>query len=914
LGAARAHGAHASVLIPALSALESLARVRPRDSPLPVIFAALRTHAAHAGVAAAALSALSAHVQCGAARAQAITHARGASDAAAVALDGDALRAALDAAFAAMEAHLCAPDVQVPALRLLTLTVVTAAAAATPDGASALARRIVHAVAAATQAHPAHEQLQLSALLLLSSCVDNKLLMHGAPGLASVVPMAVAALARAVAAAQRDDARATAVKTAGVLHRSAAVLHFLLEGGEHRGGCALCVAAAEAGVHAALVGALRAFPDAETQERCCTLLYHACMPQRCHARAVDASVLAALVRSLRTHMASRTICFVAAVTMTALLSGSEREHMRADGASALAALVAVMRVWPADANMLVACCAGLGHAAVLGNDAADAAGGDTADETSAIAVVTRALLQCPSIVDVQRHGCSALAALASRAPNGRVPVARCKGAAAAAAAALTWACGEGADDANVAHARACACEALRCLAPLPGCRQEACAAGALEALVRLLRAPRLLDEEVLASANHALLALIADDAACQKRALAAGALQLPASAHPSRIALLTLLRGCVADGQSAAAADADAAAAALLAELDAESTAAAAAQHKRTAKQQKKKQAQRADAADDDDADTGASGSGAAGEPAQASHAADKPSGSGDAACEAASSASAKRRQKRTAAKAVRRAGAAAGGAAGSNAPEEADAADDAEDAAGSSAAAAAPDAPAAHAPDEQADAAAPAAVDAAPPDGAIAPAALFMQQMFPFLQLADADAAAALPPQAAPLVAPAPAPAPVLLAQAAAAAAAAAKEEEEDATLCVICLDARRCVALLPCKHLALCASPACAVMLGTPPLCPLCRVTVADTLQLFVPSLSRAHTARASLAAAEALDEQQAVARRVHGASGRQRRVAGGAPGRRKAARLEPVRCARGQQKQPLRARGARARLHVL
>jgi hypothetical protein len=51
------------------------------------------------------------------------------------------------------------------------------------------------------------------------------------------------------------------------------------------------------------------------------------------------------------------------------------------------------------------------------------------------------------------------------------------------------------------------------------------------------------------------------------------------------------------------------------------------------------------------------------------------------------------------------------------------------------------------------------------------------------------------------------------------------------------ICLDARRCVALLPCKHLALCAAPACAAMMGTaPPLCPLCRVAVADTLQLFV------------------------------------------------------------------------------
>jgi hypothetical protein len=42
--------------------------------------------------------------------------------------------------------------------------------------------------------------------------------------------------------------------------------------------------------------------------------------------------------------------------------------------------------------------------------------------------------------------------------------------------------------------------------------------------------------------------------------------------------------------------------------------------------------------------------------------------------------------------------------------------------------------------------------------------------------------------------------------------------------------------VALLPCKHLALCDAPACAAMMGAPPRCPLCRAAVADTLQLFV------------------------------------------------------------------------------
>jgi hypothetical protein len=63
-----------------------------------------------------------------------------------------------------------------------------------------------------------------------------------------------------------------------------------------------------------------------------------------------------------------------------------------------------------------------------------------------------------------------------------------------------------------------------------------------------------------------------------------------------------------------------------------------------------------------------------------------------------------------------------------------------------------------------------------------------------------------------------------------------AAKKALEEAATCVICLDAPRCTALLPCRHWLLCASPGCAAMLGAPPLCPVCRERVADTLQLFV------------------------------------------------------------------------------
>jgi len=71
---------------------------------------------------------------------------------------------------------------------------------------------------------------------------------------------------------------------------------------------------------------------------------------------------------------------------------------------------------------------------------------------------------------------------------------------------------------------------------------------------------------------------------------------------------------------------------------------------------------------------------------------------------------------------------------------------------------------------------------------------------------------------------------------QATLAAQATTLNELETRVACPICLDATRCTALLPCKHLALCAAPACLSMLGVPPRCPLCRAIVTDTMQLFV------------------------------------------------------------------------------
>ena len=70
----------------------------------------------------------------------------------------------------------------------------------------------------------------------------------------------------------------------------------------------------------------------------------------------------------------------------------------------------------------------------------------------------------------------------------------------------------------------------------------------------------------------------------------------------------------------------------------------------------------------------------------------------------------------------------------------------------------------------------------------------------------------------------------------AAALAELARVKAELEARNCAICLDAPKCTVLLPCRHLALCGAPACAAMLGAPPLCPLCREPVADTMQLFV------------------------------------------------------------------------------
>jgi hypothetical protein len=136
-------------------------------------------------------------------------------------------------------------------------------------------------------------------------------------------------------------------------------------------------------------------------------------------------------------------------------------------------------------------------------------------------------------------------------------------------------------------------------------------------------------------------------------------------------------------------------------------------------------------------------------------------------------------------------------------------------------------------------DAAAAQPADALPPLSS----AQLIDSLFPWMRVDEPPAAAAAPAATALAGPPPAAPPPVepqlaaMAAQLAAAEAALAKAKEEvDATKCVVCLDAQRCTALLPCKHQPLCASPACMAMLGTPPRCPLCRAVVLDSMQLFV------------------------------------------------------------------------------
>jgi hypothetical protein len=59
--------------------------------------------------------------------------------------------------------------------------------------------------------------------------------------------------------------------------------------------------------------------------------------------------------------------------------------------------------------------------------------------------------------------------------------------------------------------------------------------------------------------------------------------------------------------------------------------------------------------------------------------------------------------------------------------------------------------------------------------------------------------------------------------------------EEEQESKLCIVCQDRRKCVIILPCRHLCLCTE-CCTVIqreLGT---CPICRRDVRRTMKIYV------------------------------------------------------------------------------
>ena len=59
--------------------------------------------------------------------------------------------------------------------------------------------------------------------------------------------------------------------------------------------------------------------------------------------------------------------------------------------------------------------------------------------------------------------------------------------------------------------------------------------------------------------------------------------------------------------------------------------------------------------------------------------------------------------------------------------------------------------------------------------------------------------------------------------------------ERQEAGLQCVVCMDAKKSVCLLPCKHTCMC--PACASrVMGTSALCPVCREPVADSFETFL------------------------------------------------------------------------------
>jgi hypothetical protein len=316
----------------------------------------------------------------------------------------------------------------------------------------------------------------------------------------------------------------------------------------------------------------------------------------------------------------------------------------------------------------------------------------------------------------------------------------------------------------------------------PARTRDAATAGAVEAVLSALSSHSA-HAEVQFRGYHTLLDLIADDEGNAQRAVRAGALRLKSGVQNAAPELVRCRNAVMRALERAATVVADAAAAELLASEELERGAAAAA-HK-PGKSKNKRGGGAAGAGGASGSGGGQAQSAASYDAASAAHdeqpppqAAAADDDEDDAAAPSQLSALAARRRRRTATKAARRRGASSGGAEAAEAAAEVPAPDAQPEEA--------PDA----APEEDADA----------DDAAAVPLAAQMQQLH------------VQPPAAAPLP--------------------AHDAAENNDTTCVICLDAPRSVLLFPCKHLALCSSPACAAMMGAPPRCPLCRVVVVDSI----------------------------------------------------------------------------------
>jgi hypothetical protein len=57
----------------------------------------------------------------------------------------------------------------------------------------------------------------------------------------------------------------------------------------------------------------------------------------------------------------------------------------------------------------------------------------------------------------------------------------------------------------------------------------------------------------------------------------------------------------------------------------------------------------------------------------------------------------------------------------------------------------------------------------------------------------------------------------------------------EQDERLCILCEDAKKVVVLLPCKHMTLCTKCASTVLFKTLHECPICRVQIKDSMEVY-------------------------------------------------------------------------------